>query len=63
MGIKHAYGDVWDEWVRWRGRRGIEMTSWKEMVGAMGSEVEGGESGTGLVQGFMWLTDGVRRKE
>jgi hypothetical protein len=32
VGIKHAYGDVWDEWVLRLQRGGIEIANPKEIV-------------------------------
>lgn len=63
IGIKHGYVQAWDEWIRHMAQRGVRMTNAEGMVGAMGNEVEGGESGTELVQAFIWLTERVGRKE
>jgi hypothetical protein len=56
VGIKHAYVDVWNEWVRQMQRRGIEITNAKEMVKVMGMEAKEEKGGTELVQVFLWLT-------
>lgn len=59
VGIKHANGDVWDEWIRWMRRRGFEMTNWKEIVRVMGREAEEEKGGTELIQSFTWLTSRI----
>jgi hypothetical protein len=63
VGIKHAYGDVWEEWVLRMQRRGIKMANAREMVKVMGLKGQEDREGTELGEWFIRLTRRVVERE
>jgi superfamily II DNA helicase RecQ len=59
-GIKYGYVQVWDKWKERAWKRGLTVSTDREVVATLASKVSGEYGGSEMLDAFMWLTDRIQ---